>query len=108
MTRRTTRRIGAIAAALAVTAATGGGAVEGSTAETLTLWVYDDGRIPILTELGAEFEEEFGVGVTVEAVDLTELRNQMSARRRGQRAGPRHHPARQPRRPGRERRGRSR
>jgi len=45
--------------------------------ENLTLWVYDDGRIPILTELGEEFAEEYGVGVTVEAVDLAELRNQM-------------------------------
>jgi maltose-binding protein MalE len=43
----------------------------------LTLWVYDDGRIEVLTELGEQFADEFGVGVTVEAVDLTELRNQM-------------------------------
>jgi maltose-binding protein MalE len=71
------RRIGAVAAALAVTIATGGGAVDAASTEALTLWVYDDGRIPILTELGAEFEEEFGVSVTVEAVDLAELRNQM-------------------------------
>ena len=71
------RRIGAVAAALAVTVATGGGAIDASSTEALTLWVYDDGRIPILTELGAEFEEEFGVSVTVEAVDLAELRNQM-------------------------------
>ena len=78
MNRITTRRAAAIAIGLALTAAaTGGGAVSGATSENLTLWVYDDGRIPILTELGAEFEEEFGVGVTVEAVDLAELRNQM-------------------------------
>jgi maltose-binding protein MalE len=75
--RPITKRKAAVAAALVLTAATGGGVAEGTTAEPLTLWVYDDGRIPILTELGAEFEEEFGVGVTVEAVDLTELRNQM-------------------------------
>jgi maltose-binding protein MalE len=45
--------------------------------DNLTLWVYDDGRIEVLTELGRQFAEEFGVGVTVEAVDLAELRNQM-------------------------------
>jgi len=45
--------------------------------DNLTLWVYDDGRIEVLTQLGEEFAEEFGVGVTVEAVDLAELRNQM-------------------------------
>ena len=61
---------------LALTAATGGAAVAAASSD-LTLWVYDDGRIEILNELGAEFEEEFGVGVTVEAVDLAELRNQM-------------------------------
>lgn len=77
VSKHTIRRIGAVAAALAVTVATGGGAVDASSTEALTLWVYDDGRIPILTELGAEFEEEFGVSVTVEAVDLAELRNQM-------------------------------
>jgi len=49
----------------------------GAAGENLTLWVYDDGRIEVLTQLGEEFAEEFGVGVTVEAVDLAELRNQM-------------------------------
>lgn len=44
----------------------------------LTLWVYDDGRLEILTELGAEFEAEFGVPVLVEVVDLTEIRNAMT------------------------------
>jgi arabinogalactan oligomer/maltooligosaccharide transport system substrate-binding protein len=46
--------------------------------ENLVLWVYDDGRLEVLTQLGAEFEEEFGVGLTVEVVDLTELRNAMA------------------------------
>ena len=54
-----------------------GGDADAAASSDLTLWVYDDGRIEILNELGAEFEEEFGVGVTVEAVDLAELRNQM-------------------------------
>jgi maltose-binding protein MalE len=53
------------------------GGADAAASSDLTLWVYDDGRIEILNELGAEFEEEFGVGVTVEAVDLAELRNQM-------------------------------
>jgi len=65
----------------AATDTTGDTVAEGDTgagsSDNLTLWVYDDGRIEILNELGAEFEEEFGVGVTVEAVDLAELRNQM-------------------------------
>lgn len=59
------------------TAAAPGTDGEAAASGNLTLWVYDDGRIEILKELGAEFEEEFGVGVTVEAVDLAELRNQM-------------------------------
>ena len=41
----------------------------------LTLWVYDDGRLEVLTQLGAAFEAEYGVSVTVEVVDLTEIRN---------------------------------
>ena len=45
--------------------------------DDLVLWVYDEGRIEILEELGAEFEEENGIGLTVQAVDLSELRNQM-------------------------------
>ena len=49
-----------------------------STGESLTMWVYDDGRLEILTQLGQEFEEEFGVPVNVEVVDLTELRNAMA------------------------------
>ena len=73
------RRRGALlTGALALTAASAAaGTAAASPAESLTLWVYDDGRIQILTELGAEFEEEFGIGVTVEAVDLAELRNQI-------------------------------
>lgn len=44
----------------------------------LTLWVYDDGRLEILTQLGQDFEAEYGVPVTVEVVDLTEIRNAMT------------------------------
>lgn len=44
----------------------------------LTLWVYDDGRLEVLTQLGEEFEAEYGVGLTVEVVDLTEIRNAMT------------------------------
>lgn len=45
---------------------------------TLTLWVYDDGRLEVLTQLGEEFEAEYGVGLTVEVVDLSEIRNAMT------------------------------
>ncbi|MBZ0308557.1 MAG: maltose ABC transporter substrate-binding protein [Anaerolineae bacterium] len=44
----------------------------------LTLWVYDDGRLEVLTELGAKFEEEYGIPVVVEVVDLSEIRNSMT------------------------------
>src|SRR5688572_18973398 len=44
----------------------------------LVLWVYDDGRLEVLTELGAQFEEEYGVAVKVEVVDLGEIRNAMT------------------------------
>lgn len=46
--------------------------------DSLTLWVYDDGRLEVLTQLGQQFEEEFGVGVIVEVVDLSEIRNAMT------------------------------
>jgi len=44
--------------------------------EKLTLWVYDEGRISILTELGKKFEAEYGVAVEVSMVDLGQVRNQ--------------------------------
>jgi arabinogalactan oligomer / maltooligosaccharide transport system substrate-binding protein len=44
----------------------------------LTLWIYDDGRLEVLTELGAAFEAEYGVPVSVQVVDLSEIRNAMT------------------------------
>lgn len=44
----------------------------------LKLWVYDDGRLEVLTQLGKDFEAEYGVAVTIEVVDLSEIRNQMT------------------------------
>ncbi len=44
---------------------------------SLTLWVYDDGRVGVLTELGKQFEEEYGIPVVIEVVDLGEIKNQM-------------------------------
>jgi maltose-binding protein MalE len=46
------------------------------TAEKITLWVYDAGRIEVLNELGKKFEAEFGVSVEVSMVDLGQIRNQ--------------------------------
>ncbi len=45
---------------------------------TLTLWVYDDGRLEVLNQLGADFEAEYGVKLAVEVVDLSEIRNTMT------------------------------
>jgi arabinogalactan oligomer/maltooligosaccharide transport system substrate-binding protein len=45
---------------------------------SLTLWVYDDGRLEVLNQLGAEFEAEYGVKLSVEVVDLSEIRNTMT------------------------------
>jgi maltose-binding protein MalE len=45
---------------------------------SLTLWVYDDGRLEVLNQLGAEFEAEYGVKLAVEVVDLSEIRNTMT------------------------------
>lgn len=45
---------------------------------SLTLWVYDDGRLEVLTQLGEEFEAEYGVHLNVEVVDLSEIRNAMT------------------------------
>ena len=44
----------------------------------LTLWVYDDGRLEVLQKLGEQFKAEYGVGLKVEVVDLSEIRNQMT------------------------------
>ncbi|MBE0690974.1 MAG: extracellular solute-binding protein, partial [Anaerolineae bacterium] len=44
----------------------------------LTLWVYDDGRLEVLSQLGQAFEAEYGVPLSVEVVDLTEIRNAMT------------------------------
>lgn len=44
----------------------------------LTIWIYDDGRLEVLTEIGAAFEAEYGIPVVVEVVDLSEIRNAMT------------------------------
>ncbi|MCL4876419.1 MAG: maltose ABC transporter substrate-binding protein [Anaerolineae bacterium] len=44
----------------------------------LTLWVYDDGRLEVLTQLGEQFEAEYGVSLAVEVVDLSEIRRVMT------------------------------
>ncbi|MBN2305385.1 MAG: maltose ABC transporter substrate-binding protein [Anaerolineae bacterium] len=45
---------------------------------SLTLWVYDDGRLEVLNQLGEQFEAEYGVSLSVEVVDLSEIRNTMT------------------------------
>jgi len=47
-----------------------------ASAEKLILWVYDSGRIEVLTQLGRQFEAEFGVAVEVSMVDLSQIRTQ--------------------------------
>jgi maltose/maltodextrin transport system substrate-binding protein/arabinogalactan oligomer/maltooligosaccharide transport system substrate-binding protein len=44
----------------------------------LTLWVYDDSRLEVLTALGAEFEAEYGVPVTVQVVTLDQIKQSMT------------------------------
>lgn len=75
----TTTTAGAAGTTTATTQAAGVTTTTGTetSAEGLVLWVYDDGRIGVLTELGQQFEEQYGVPVTIEAVDLAEIRNQM-------------------------------
>ncbi len=46
--------------------------------DVLTLWVYDDTRIATLNQLGEDFKAEYGIGLKVEVVDLSEIRNAMS------------------------------
>lgn len=52
--------------------------VSAQDAPSLTIWVYDDGRLEVLTALGAQFEEEYGIPVVVEVVDLSEIRTAMT------------------------------
>lgn len=42
----------------------------------LVVWVYDNGRIDVLTEIGKKFEEEYGVPVEISLVDLGQIRTQ--------------------------------
>lgn len=44
----------------------------------LVLWVYDDSRLATLNLLAEDFKAEYGVGLSVEVVDLSEIRNAMS------------------------------
>jgi arabinogalactan oligomer / maltooligosaccharide transport system substrate-binding protein len=50
----------------------------------LTVWVYDTGRIEVLTQIGKDFEAEYGVPVNVSLVDLGEIRSQMLLASTGQ------------------------
>lgn len=43
----------------------------------LTLWVYDDGRLKVLKQLGEKFKQEYGVSLAVEVVDLGEIKKQI-------------------------------
>lgn len=47
-------------------------------ASDLLLWVYDDTRTDTLMALGEQFKAEFGVGVQIQVVDLSEIRNAMT------------------------------
>lgn len=43
----------------------------------LKVWVYDQGRIEILTTIGRAFEAKYGIPVEVSMVDLGQIRNQI-------------------------------
>ena len=47
-------------------------------AADLLLWVYDDTRTETLTKLGEDFKAQYGVGVQIQVVDLSEIRNSMT------------------------------
>jgi arabinogalactan oligomer / maltooligosaccharide transport system substrate-binding protein len=47
-------------------------------ASDLLLWVYDDTRTATLAALGEEFKAQYGVGVKVQVIDLSEIRNAMT------------------------------
>jgi maltose-binding protein MalE len=53
-----------------------GAAAAARSGEKLTLWVYDNGRLEVLTALGRKFQAEYGVAVEVSLVDLGQIRNQ--------------------------------
>lgn len=46
------------------------------TEEPLVIWVYDNGRIEVLTELGKQFEQEYGIPVQISLVDIGQIRTQ--------------------------------
>jgi len=45
---------------------------------TLTLWVYDDGRLAVLKQLGEKFQAEYGVALDVQVVTLDEIKSAMA------------------------------
>lgn len=70
-----------LAIALAAPVFAGGGKESGTTqaaepAKPLILWVYDAGRVDVLTEIGKKFEAKYGVPVQVSMVDLGQVRTQ--------------------------------
>ncbi|MDR1787657.1 MAG: extracellular solute-binding protein [Treponema sp.] len=73
--KKTKRTFAAFAAALAALWLCAGCAKKDAK-ETLELWVYDNGRIAVLGELGKQYEAEYGVRVNVSLVDLGQIRNQ--------------------------------
>jgi len=46
--------------------------------ETLTLWVYDSGRLDELNRIARAFEAEYGVNVEISMVDLGQIRTQFA------------------------------
>jgi len=51
-------------------------AATGAAGKTLTVWVYDNGRIDVLTEIGKQFQKKYGIPVQVSLVDLGQIRTQ--------------------------------
>lgn len=48
----------------------------GLAAKALNVWVYDNGRIEVLTQIGKQFEKKYGIPVKVSLVDLGQIRTQ--------------------------------
>jgi arabinogalactan oligomer/maltooligosaccharide transport system substrate-binding protein len=44
--------------------------------QPLNLWVYDKGRIDVLTAIGAKFEKKYGIPVKISLVDLGQIKTQ--------------------------------
>lgn len=65
-----------MAVAMVAIIATGSLAAQAKAVSPLRLWVYDTGRIDVLTKLGKDFEAKYKIPVEISLVDMAQIKSQ--------------------------------